>query len=238
MRTLVIGDIHGCLAALSALLRLVAPDRDDRFITLGDYVDRGPDSRGVLQWLVHLHDEGRLVALQGNHDEMMLEARGDLSVRRCWLRYGGVQTLESYGHRPGDERFDHIPDRHWRFLELDCRAWHETESHLFVHASLDPEVPMAEQDREVLLWHKVRGPLAHRSGKVIVCGHTLQGSGLPLNLGSVLCIDTGVYKPDGWLTCLHLESGEYYQANQRGETRQGDLASLATVGFEPDGDAR
>ncbi|MGL4552234.1 MAG: metallophosphoesterase, partial [Gemmataceae bacterium] len=73
MRTLAIGDIHGYSATLDALLQAVAPAADDRVVTLGDYVDRGPDSRGVIDRLIALHATGRLIPLFGNHDEMMLE---------------------------------------------------------------------------------------------------------------------------------------------------------------------
>ena len=72
MRTLAIGDIHGCLTALKALLDFVAPAPDDRLITLGDYVDRGPDSHGVLDLMIDLHTQGRVIALRGNHEEMMI----------------------------------------------------------------------------------------------------------------------------------------------------------------------
>ena len=75
MRILAIGDIHGCSRAFDTLIDAVSPEPDDQIITLGDYVDRGPDSRGVLDRLVALHDGGRLIALRGNHDAMMLEAR-------------------------------------------------------------------------------------------------------------------------------------------------------------------
>ena len=98
MRTLAIGDIHGCLTALTTLLDFVAPAADDRLIALGDYVDRGPDSRGVLDLLIALHARGRLVALRGNHDEMMLEARaGPTENHSMWLACGGLHTLQSYG---------------------------------------------------------------------------------------------------------------------------------------------
>src|SRR5262249_45198550 len=95
MRLLAIGDIHGCLHALTTLLDLVTPRSKDQIITLGDYVDRGPDSRGVLDHLIDLHDAGRLVALRGNHDAMMLEACN--GQNRGWLACGGIQTLISYG---------------------------------------------------------------------------------------------------------------------------------------------
>lgn len=231
MRTLVIGDIHGCLTALTTLIRAVELAPADQLITLGDYVDRGPDSCDVLDRLVRWHDQGRLVALRGNHDQMMLDARQD-GHRLTWLLCGGVPTLRSYGHHPVDTAYDRIPARHWRFLEDDCRLGYETASHLFVHGSLDPDRPLAEQNPDVLLWEKISGPIAHRSGKVVICGHTRQDSGLPLHLGTLICLDTGVYCPEGWLTCLHLESGDYYQANQAGQTRRGNLADHAVVGFE------
>src|SRR5437764_3543734 len=140
MRTLALGDIHGCSIALDALLALVAPAPDDRIIALGDYVDRGPDSCGVIDRLIPLFDEGRLIPLLGNHDEMMIDAHqgGD---RRLWLAVGGVETLASYGHDPFDPpALEGVPPRHWKFLEKDCRDWYETDTHLFVHASAHPEL--------------------------------------------------------------------------------------------------
>lgn len=80
MRHLAIGDIHGCSRALDALLAVVKPRPDDLLITLGDYVNRGPDSRGVVERLVSLHRAGHLIALTGNHEQMMLEARDDGSI--------------------------------------------------------------------------------------------------------------------------------------------------------------
>jgi serine/threonine protein phosphatase 1 len=223
MRTLAIGDIHGCLTALDALLELVAPAADDRLVALGDYVDRGPDSKGVLNRLIPLYDQGRLIPLRGNHDEMMIDAhrRHD---RGLWLSVGGVETLRSYGHDADDEVYDRVPDRHWRFLETDCRDWFETDTHLFVHATVHPSFPLAEQDDFTLRWQKLYGAVEHCSGKTLICGHTRQLSGVPLDLGTTICIDTSIYDSNGFLTCLHVESGFYWQANQRGETRTGQLA--------------
>src|SRR5690242_9506638 len=95
MRILAIGDIHGCLTALDTLLDAVAPEPDDQIIALGDYVDRGPDSRGVLDRLIALYAGGRVVPLRGNHDVMMMEARKGRDLG--WLLVGGKQTLLSYG---------------------------------------------------------------------------------------------------------------------------------------------
>src|SRR5262245_53817492 len=129
MRTLAIGDIHGCLEALEALLDVVAPMNDDRLITLGDYVDRGMESCQVLDRLIGLYEAGRLIPLRGNHDEMMLHSRFDRGERRMWLRFGGCETLESYGHWPTDDVYDQVPGRHWRFLEEDLRNYYETQTH-------------------------------------------------------------------------------------------------------------
>jgi serine/threonine protein phosphatase 1 len=223
MRTLAIGDIHGCLRALDAVLEAAAPRPDDLLITLGDYVDRGPDSAGVLDRLIGLHEAGRLVALRGNHDQMFLEARR--SIDELWLAYGGWQTLASYDLAVPEAANlrEEIPARHWQFLEEDCVDWFETDTHFFVHANVYPDLPLAEQPTYVLYWEKLTGPVAHVSGKVMVCGHTRQRSGLPLNLGTAVCIDTGIYEPDGWLTCLDVGSGRYWQANQLGKKRTGRL---------------
>jgi serine/threonine protein phosphatase 1 len=224
MRLLAIGDIHGCLLALDTLLDRITPGPEDQLITLGDYLDRGPDSRGVLERLIALNATGRLIPLRGNHDEMLLLAR-DGRDRCLWLTCGGRNTLASYGIPDGtDGDYQAIPDRHFGFLEEDCRDYYETDTHFFVHANVDPDLPLAEQSTAVLYWDKLfvtQRP--HLSGKVMVCGHTRQRSGVPLSLGHTICIDTGVYEPAGWLTGLDVLSGEYWQANQRGEFRSGWL---------------
>ena len=235
MRLLAIGDIHGCSRSLDTLLSAVAPEPDDRIITLGDYVDRGPDSRGVLDRLLALQATGRLVALRGNHDVMLLEARCGRDY--LWLACGGRETLASYGVslRDGDEteggERDHwdpnellarVPASHWRFLEEDCLPYYETEKHIFVHANAYGDFPLADQPDSMLYWEKLVEPCAHVSGKIMICGHTRQKSGLPLDLGTTVCIDTGAYD-DGWLTCLDVYSGRIWQANELGKARTGWL---------------
>jgi serine/threonine protein phosphatase 1 len=230
MRLLAIGDIHGCLTAFNTLLDAVSPEPDDQIIALGDYVDRGPDSRGVLDRLIALHAGGRVIALRGNHDLMMLDAR--TRTDPLWLACGGVETLRSYGAAmeqiedaiEGEGDFEQllvgVPERHWKFLEDDCVRWHETERHLFVHACLDPDLPLEEQTDDMIYWQKLLYPCTHVSGKTMICGHTRQKSGVPLDLGKSICIDTSVYD-GGWLTCLDVLSGRIWQANERGETRTG-----------------
>jgi serine/threonine protein phosphatase 1 len=221
MRVLAIGDIHGCLTALDTLLAAVAPTPEDLLITLGDYTDRGPDSRGVLDRMVALHATGRLVALRGNHDELFLDARADPAG--MWVAVGGRETMDSYDAFPTAAGMLLVPEAHWKFLEESCVDWYETETHFFVHANVYPDLPLDEQPTYMLYWEKLTEPVAHVSGKIMVCGHTRQKSGLPLDLGTAICIDTGVYDSDGWLTCLDVGSGRYWQANQRGELREGRL---------------
>jgi serine/threonine protein phosphatase 1 len=232
MRLLVIGDIHGCLRAFEALLHAVKPQPEDRIIALGDYVDRGPDSRGVLDRLVALYATGRLVPLIGNHDLMLLQARD--TPDPMWLGFGGDATLRSYGvpeyviedalERAWDEEalLGGIPARHWQFLERDCVPFFETEKHFFVHANAYPDVPLSEQPDYMLYWEKLIEPCVHVSGKTMICGHTRQKNGLPLDLDTTICIDTNIYE-GGWLTCLDVQARYVWQANEKGETREGSL---------------
>jgi serine/threonine protein phosphatase 1 len=226
MRLLAIGDIHGCLTALDTLLDLVSPNPDDLIVTLGDYVDRGPDSCGVLDRLIALHAGGRLIPLRGNHDIMMLGIRHS-GIDPMWLSFGGNTTLRSYGIDDEDEIDPEsvlamIPEQHWKFLEEDCLPYYETEEHIFVHANLYPGVRLEEQPDYMLYWERLDEPVAHVSGKTMICGHTRQKSGVPLNLDTSICIDTNIYD-GGWLTCLDVLSGRIWQANEQGETRTGWL---------------
>ena len=137
-----------------------------------------------------------------------------------WLAVGGRETLASYGVRLSQKAFKitDIPERHWRFLEEDLLDWYEIDTHFFVHANVCYDLPLTEQPVDMLLWEKLYDQPPHVSGKVMVCGHTMQASGVPLNLGHAVCIDTGVYEASGWLTCLDVRTGQYWQANQRGQT--------------------
>lgn len=219
MRTLVIGDIHGCLRALDLLLDMVQPQPDDVIITLGDYVDRGPDSKGVIDRLLDLHSRCKVISLRGNHDIMMRDSRHDLSVFEDWLDSGGKQTVQSYGSEPRWDTFAAgIPLTHWRFLKDDCLPYYEIDTHFFVHANAYPDMPLAEQPEHMLFWERLNPEhiRIHESGKIMVCGHTSQRSGRPLDFGFAVCIDTWVYG-NGWLTCLDVRTGQYWQANQKGK---------------------
>jgi serine/threonine protein phosphatase 1 len=219
-RTLAIGDIHGCLTALDALLAAVEPGSDDLLVTLGDYVDRGPNSRGVIDRLLDLDRRHRLVPLRGNHELMMLLARqGDFDL---WFSAGGKETLASYQSDGSPDWIDLIPAAHWSFIETRCVPWFETETHIFSHAGVNPLRTLEQQDEYDLFWQPLIPGREHRSGKTLVFGHVPQRTGKPLNRGYLICLDTWVHG-DGWLTCLEVETGRVWQANRAGESRDGWL---------------
>lgn len=214
MRTLAIGDIHGCYRSLAALEAHVKISSKDRLITLGDYVDRGPDSKSVIQWLIDRDADGNLIPLRGNHEVMMLAARESARDRDVWLACGGNAVLASYCTND----LDAIPDAHWQFLTSRLRAHWQTNTHFFVHANACADMLLDEQPDFMLYWEPFDDPAPHESGLTMVCGHTAQRSGVPLDVGHAICIDTWVYGR-GWLTCLDVDARYCWQANESGDTR-------------------
>jgi serine/threonine protein phosphatase 1 len=225
MRVLAIGDIHGCSRALDHLLAAVGPRKSDLIITLGDYVDRGPDSAGVIDRLIRLREKHQVICLRGNHEQLMLHARLGRDRLIEWAHGGARATLASYAPPDAEATLRNVPDAHWDFLENGCVDWHETDTHLFVHAGVDPALPMGEQPDFVLRWQRFSNPQPHTSGKVMVCGHTAQTNGNPRNMGHAICIDTGACR-DGWLTCLEATSGYVWQTTQTGDFRSGWLSEI------------
>lgn len=170
--TFAIGDIHGCHKALLQTLKQCsdyAYRQSHRLVFIGDYIDRGPDSRSVIEAIRDLeqHDPDSVICLMGNHEEMLLDAidTGDPSH---WLGNGGAATLASYGVRNPQE----LPasDVAWmRSLRLSF----DDGKRFFAHAGVDPDLPLDRQPKEALLWIRER---FHRSkadyGRLIVHGHT------------------------------------------------------------------
>ena len=197
-RTIAVGDVHGCSKALDALIAAIGPGPEDEVVTLGDYVDRGPDSRGVIDRLIDLGRRCRLVPLLGNHDKLMLDAL-DGEDPSGWFASGGLRTLDSYGPGRGSASIPAEPRR----VPPRLPPYHETDSHLFLHANYDPALPMDRADggdappREAPL--ATPGP--HESGKTVDPRPFSQKAGEILDLGHLVCIDTYCHG-GGWLTAL------------------------------------
>jgi serine/threonine protein phosphatase 1 len=188
-----IGDIHGQLAELHRVLDLIEADggKDAHIVFMGDYTDRGPDSKGVLDLLIKGRDEGRnWTFLMGNHDRMfswfMVEyPRHDahLPVELYWLhqRLGGDTTMASYGVsvEPSlrktavhEAALKAVPQAHVDFLR-ELKLTYETEDLFFVHAGIDPDVALADQKEHDLLWiRKEFHSIDAAHPKIIVHGHT------------------------------------------------------------------
>jgi serine/threonine protein phosphatase 1 len=196
----------------------IAPTPEDILVVLGDYIDRGPDSRGVIEMLIDLGRRCRLAPLMGNHEKLLLEVRSGLLPIHWTTSLGGDATLNSYG---AGLDFGRIPPKHVQFMEgsLD---YVETATHIFLHANYDPDLPIPEQPFSTMRWESLRDtiPGPHRSGKIVIVGHTAQKEGEILDLGHIKCIDTYCYG-GGWLTALDVVSSEVWQASRDGELRRG-----------------
>ncbi|HFC97429.1 MAG TPA: serine/threonine protein phosphatase [Thermosulfurimonas dismutans] len=206
MRIFAIGDIHGCAEALEKLLgRLPVDWGADLVIFLGDYIDRGPEPRRVIEKVMELRKlyPERVIALRGNHEWMFLRYLRGIEPE-VFLFNGGEATLRAY-YREG--KLD-IPEEHRTFLE-GLPLYYETEDYFFVHAGVRPERPLHNQEEEDLLW--IREGFYYYPGtfpKKIVFGHTPFPE--PLLLPDRLGIDTGcVY--GGKLTAIELPAEKIYQ---------------------------
>jgi serine/threonine protein phosphatase 1 len=187
-----IGDIHGSLHKLRDLMMLCERHADGRtasFIFLGDYIDRGPDSRGVVEALMDMQSRqpDRVIALKGNHEAVALEVVDGETEAELWLREGGTATLRSYDI---DDARD-LPDEHVAWLR-SLPLCYDDGRRFFVHAGVDPEKPLGAQRGRDLIW--IREPFlsdARDYGRLIVHGHTPQTDGIPDFRGNRLNLDTG-----------------------------------------------
>ena len=214
-RVYAVGDVHGCAERLEALHAAIAEDLARRpvaaplLLHIGDYVDRGPDSAGVLARLLAgpaLPDGVEVVNLMGNHERTMLDAlEGDRAAGTDWLFQGGRPTLESYGIDPDGPReawARGLPPAHLEFLR-DLALQRAEGGYLFVHAGIRPGVPLDAQTAEDLL--RIRQPFLYTDqelGAVVVHGHTPVKA--PVVRANRIAIDTGAVF-GGKLTAAVLE---------------------------------
>lgn len=223
-RAYAIGDVHGCLVQLDRLIKQIEGDLDERpvkeafLVFVGDLIDRGPDSAGVIERLRTYSRPGlKPIFLAGNHEEYFLRVlNGERGVLDNWLDYGGRQCAQSYGVSadqlvalPEDQAIAllrrQVPSEHRRFLKSFGDTFRFGD-YLFVHAGIRPGLPLEQQSRQDLRW--IREPFLHDSGDhgfVVVHGHTIVESveELPNRIG----IDTGAYR-SGVLTALVVDGSE------------------------------
>jgi len=223
LRLFAVGDIHGCADQLHKMLLLIKQDVSDRptqrvkIVFLGDYIDRGPENRRVIETLMSLETGGLdCVFLLGNHDERMIKFIEDPElVWDAMMRWGGVQTLASYGivAEPGegeksisDRLKTQVPAEHLQFLK-SLKCFHVQDDFYFCHAGVRPGISLADQSEHDLIW--IRDDFrSHKEPfeKVIVHGHTPQGE--PEVEANRINVDTKCYET-GVLTALVLEGNSH-----------------------------
>ena len=226
-RIYAVGDIHGRLDLLRDLHRRIAedaaqaPERAKTIVYLGDYIDRGLESRGVIDCLLDLAlADVATVHLRGNHEDIALRFLDDFGNGAGWIRLGGDATLYSYGVQlrgPTSEQRtlidaqlslrENLPERHLAFLR-SLETHYEAGDYFFVHAGVRPGVALADQATEDLIWIRdafLKSTADH--GRVVVHGHSisLKAEHRPNRIN----IDTGAYAT-GVLTCLALEGDRHW----------------------------
>ncbi|AAD35823.1 metallophosphatase [Thermotoga maritima MSB8] len=207
--TYAVGDIHGCFYALKSLLEKLPLSEEDELIFMGDYVDRGPNSREVIEFLIELSKHHRCIFLRGNHEEMLLNCVKNGSDCDLWFFNGARSTVESFGGVEEIKKF--LP-----FFENTVYHY-EKENYVFVHGGVRPGVSLEDQDPFDLVW--IRDEFIYSEnplpGKIVVFGHTPFEE--PFVSRDKIGIDTGcVY--GGRLTALRVEDRKFFQvecANRR-----------------------
>ena len=216
MQTYVIGDIHGCLDELVRLLEALSLEAPDRLIFLGDYVDRGPNSKEVVSYLIHRQQMRReeMIFLKGNHEDMFLSYLGLPGRYGDMFIYNGAgPTLASYGASPRNpspqEILTLIPQSHLKFLR-QLKSYYVVKPFLCVHAGIHPNKPLDQQDEEEMLWIRDEFILSrHILPYTVLFGHTPQEQvlfHLPYKVG----LDTGLVYGNQ-LSCLELQEKVLFQ---------------------------
>lgn len=211
-RVIAVGDVHGCQTMLAALLQAMALTQDDTLIFLGDLIDRGLDSKGVIETIWAYETKCRIVRILGNHEEMMLRSRQRADDCQLWLQVGGAQTLASFGLPPTHHGLMSVPSHYITWLQ-NAKDHLETDKFIFCHATPDHDKPMSEQTSETWRWRHLQDlPHRHISGKTVVCGHTPQPDGDVYCMDGLICLDTYAFG-GGKLTALDVLSGTLWQVD-------------------------
>lgn len=225
MRTLVIGDIHGKLELFDQLLIAAKyKPHEDFLVLIGDLVDRGENSKGVVERARQIKQEApdTVVILKGNHEVMMINSmtRPNTEYTEAWMKTGGLECLKSYTDEEGNVN---VPHEHIEFLS-SLPVWHEDDHAIYVHASLPKMIdgsflhPSFSPDSSELMWGRNRRFFSEYDGKLVVFGHTIAGQmfgewGQVWQREELIAVDTGAYMT-GVLSAVELPSREVYQVGE------------------------
>lgn len=170
-RYIAFGDIHGMFDEFMELWNSTDIQENDIIVFLGDYIDRGPKSKEVLDFLMNLSVRNEVVFLRGNHEDMMLHRLISYNMAYCWLTNGGVEALKSFG----TDQINGIPNEYISWLKNNTRLYYQPDNTnlLFVHAGINPNFPLDEQAESELMW--IRDEFINYKGDFgvkVIHGHT------------------------------------------------------------------
>lgn len=210
-----IGDIHGYFSKLVSLMEKIKPilSKEDIFVFLGDYIDRGPQSFDVIEYLLELQNRYKTVFIKGNHESMFLQYLADLDIYDNYLINGGRATIKSYAQNLGSF---YLPEDHQKFFE-ELKLYYEGDDFIAVHAGLDPKIDSpAMQSEKTLTWIREQFYTSqHHWRKTVIFGHTPASH---ISAGelvfrdpqrNIIGIDSGVYS-GGPLIALRWPEDEIY----------------------------
>jgi serine/threonine protein phosphatase 1 len=251
MSTIAVGDIHGNLAALRSLLDAITPhlNAEDTLVFLGDYIDRGPDSKGCIEEILRLKTQGpfTVVTLLGNHEQWMLATRKDYTRHSWLLGASAFATIASYSASaaetlraavdekeellifddvalPYETFFETMPESHTRFFE-ELRLYYESDGAIFVHAGVDPEGgALEEQSETALIWGAHDFPRGYSGRRKVVYGHRRNCILDPGGWPQPHIVDEMTYGIDsihtGVLTAIRMPDGKVFQSERFQQPRR------------------
>lgn len=212
-KTFIIGDVHGCLWELKSMIDKINwnPSKD-RLIFIGDYIDRGEDPKGVVDFILELKKVSELVqCVMGNHEKMFLDYLSGINIQNFMMN-GGRSTLRSYRDAMRNRDDEFVPSSHLDFFS-SLLPLVELEKHYIVHAGFRPGILIEDQELDDMIW--IRDEFLYSDydfGKIVIFGHSAFNS--PLIMENKIGIDTGaVY--GNFLTCIELPEMRYHSVKSR-----------------------